>query len=266
MKMLRRLENGNIFALILDMLYSLAARHNADGLIALNGETPYTESMLGTVLGFEREVIANALDALEDCGYIGREMGFIFIRDWRESQFEEWKSDIDMKAQKEKTKETKEKNQKKEKKEKKKREPKQEQEQEQEQKQEQEAEAERVCTDVQTLYRDICISYPKIEVFSDRHRRAIKKLLTKMPIEKIKLCFERAEESNFLKAKGFVNFDWLIKIENAVKVLNGNYRNDAEPPATDNDTMSSFTTEEFIAAALSRGYDGIFRDDAEYAR
>lgn len=64
-----------------------------------------------------------------------------------------------------------------------------------------------------------------------------------------------AEESEFLKGKGWATFDWLIKPENAIKVLNGNYRNNVEAEQTDNGLMSSFCTDEFIEAALSKGFD-----------
>ncbi len=269
MKMLRSLENGNIFALILDMLYTMAARNNANGIISLTDEIPYTESMLGSVLGFETELVVSALDALEMCGYIGRKNGFIFILDWHNGQFSEWKERRVMKEQEEKKKEQKEKNQKKEKKEKKteqERETERETEAETETETEAEAEAERDCEKVQSLYSGICISYPRVEVFSDSHKAAIKKLLKKLPIEKIKLCFEKAEESDFLKTHGFVNFDWLIKTENAIKVLNGNYRNDvSNGQGTDEGILSSFATDEFINAALSKPFDNILQPDDNIA-
>ncbi|MBO5869982.1 MAG: hypothetical protein J6Q89_04460, partial [Clostridia bacterium] len=130
----------------------------------------------------------------------------------------------------------------------------QEQKQEQEQEQSTAVAVERDCTEVQSLYSNICRSYPKIEILSNTQKKAIAKLVSKIPMDKIKLCFERAEESDYLKSNGWATFDWLIKVENAIKVLNGNYRNDT--PIDDVDgTMTSFDTDEFIEAALSRGYE-----------
>lgn len=258
MKLLRTLENGNISALIFDMLYALAARINENGEISFNGKG-FDNKMLANVLGFDEQVLCTALDNLILCEFIEKsKQGIIKICAWEREQFDEWRDDKTMRSEQEKKKETKEKNQKKEKKEKK-REPEQEQKTEQKQEQEAEAEAEaeqeQPCTDVQALFHSICISYPKIEMLSVDQKCAIRKLLRQMPLEKLKLCFERAEESRFLRQNGWATFDWLIKYDNAVKVLNGNYANDRTvEDESESETFNSFDEDEFISAAMQRGF------------
>ena len=254
MKRLRSIKNGNTYALIYDMLNALAARCNMNGVVAFDETTPYCAEELGIVLGFDEATTFDALEMLIYCKFIERKDGFIKILDWEKEQFDEWKEDKVMKSILDKKNEKKEKKQKKEKKEKEN--IKQEQEQEQEQKQEQSTAVavERDCTEVQSLYSNICRSYPKIEILSESQMTAIGKLVEQIPMDKIKLCFERAEESDYLKSNGWANFDWLIKVENAIKVLNGNYRNDTRIEDLDG-TMKSFDTDEFIEAALSRGYE-----------
>ncbi|MBO5869760.1 MAG: phage replisome organizer N-terminal domain-containing protein, partial [Clostridia bacterium] len=137
MKMLRSLENGNIYALIYDMLNALAARCNMNGVVAIDETTPYCAEELGIVLGFDEATMFDALESLEECRFIERKDGFITIRDWEEEQFDEWKEDKVMKSILNKKNEKKEKKQKKEKKEKENIKQEQKQAQKQEQKQEQ---------------------------------------------------------------------------------------------------------------------------------
>ena len=83
--------------------------------------------------------------------------------------------------------------------------------------------------EVVNLYHKICISYPKVAVISDELKSALKKLLGKYSVEQIRTVFETAEKSDFLKGVNKrdwqASFEWLIKENNFVKVLNGNYNN-----------------------------------------
>jgi hypothetical protein len=48
---------------------------------------------------------------------------------------------------------------------------------------------------------------------------------------------------------------WLIKYDNAVKVLNGNYANDRTvEDERESETFNSFDEDEFITAAMQRGF------------
>lgn len=79
------------------------------------------------------------------------------------------------------------------------------------------------------LYHKICTSYPKVTVVSDSSKRDLKTLMKRFSLEQIKTVFKIAEKSEFLKGinnRGWkASFDWLIRENNFVKVLNGNYNN-----------------------------------------
>ncbi len=243
MKLLRTYDCGNNAALILEMFSVHAARFTSDGVIKL-AKTCCTAEDLGIIFGFDEGTMYDALVALEECGYITRDTnGIITLIDWGTVAEKEKKEKKQNKKNNEKKK-NKEKNQKKKEKEKI---------QEKQNKKEKEAENERVCTEVQTLFHSICGSFPRIEILSDYQKTAVIKLLRKMPMDKLKLCFTRAEESRFLRQNGWATFDWIIRYENAVKVLNGNYANDRDTDVCDEN--KSFDDDEFISAALSRNFD-----------
>ena len=77
------------------------------------------------------------------------------------------------------------------------------------------------------MYNDICISFPRLTVLSEKRKQAIKARLKVYTVEQFKAMFEMAEKSTFLKggnAKNWIaNFDWLVKDSNFAKVLDGNY-------------------------------------------
>lgn len=79
------------------------------------------------------------------------------------------------------------------------------------------------------MYNDICISFPRLTVLSDKRKQAIKARLKTYSAEQFKEMFEKAEASDFLKGANNrnwqANFDWLIKDSNFAKVLDGNYAN-----------------------------------------
>lgn len=79
------------------------------------------------------------------------------------------------------------------------------------------------------MYNDTCVSFPRLKTLSDSRKKAIKARLKTFTVEDIKLLFEKAEASDFLKGKNdrnwSANFDWLMKDSNMAKVLEGNYDN-----------------------------------------
>lgn len=81
--------------------------------------------------------------------------------------------------------------------------------------------------EVQELYNTICLSFPTLRVLSDKRKSAIRKILDKYSMEDIRTVFQNAESSSFLKGKNDRNwaatFDWIMKEDNLVKVLEGNY-------------------------------------------
>lgn len=82
---------------------------------------------------------------------------------------------------------------------------------------------------IKDAYNEICVSFPRLTVLSDRRKQAIKARLKTYTIEQFKEVFTKAEASDFLKGKNNrdwqANFDWLMKDTNMAKVLDGNYDN-----------------------------------------
>lgn len=80
---------------------------------------------------------------------------------------------------------------------------------------------------IKDLFNDICISFPRLTVLSEKRKQAIKARLNTYTVEQFKEMFTKAEASSFLKGsnnrKWQANFDWLIKDNNFAKVLDGNY-------------------------------------------
>ena len=83
-----------------------------------------------------------------------------------------------------------------------------------------------IVNEVIELYHSICVSFPTIRAVSEKRKKAVAKLLKTYSMEDFRKLFENAESSSFLKGTGGgwkASFDWLIKEDNLLKVLEGNY-------------------------------------------
>jgi hypothetical protein len=82
---------------------------------------------------------------------------------------------------------------------------------------------------IKDMYNEICVSFPRLTVLSEKRKKAIKARLNTYSVEQIRQVFTIAEASDFLKGKNNrnwqANFDWLIKDTNMAKTLDGNYDN-----------------------------------------
>ena len=85
-KHLRRLPEGNSIVLIWVMLITMAGRCNADGMIFLTEDIPYTPKMLADELDFEENTVQLALEALQRLNMIVIKDGFYAIAGWGEHQ------------------------------------------------------------------------------------------------------------------------------------------------------------------------------------
>ena len=85
-KHLRRLPDGNNIVLIWVMLLTMAGRCNANGMIFLTENIPYTPKMLADELNFEENTVQLALNALEQLNMIVTDSGFFAIAGWDEYQ------------------------------------------------------------------------------------------------------------------------------------------------------------------------------------
>ncbi len=85
-KHLRRLPEGNNIVLIWVMLLTMAGRCNANGMIFLTENIPYTPKMLADELDFEENTVKLALITLEQLNMIVINNGFYSIAGWEEYQ------------------------------------------------------------------------------------------------------------------------------------------------------------------------------------
>ena len=85
-KHLRKMPDGNNIVLIWVMLLTMAGKCNADGMIFLTDDIPYTTKMLADELGFKESTIKAALKALEQLGMVCSKDGFLIISGWAEHQ------------------------------------------------------------------------------------------------------------------------------------------------------------------------------------
>lgn len=83
---LRRLPDGNNIVLIWVMLLTMAGRCNANGMIFLTENIPYTPKMLADELDFEENTVKLALTALEQLNMVVMDQGFFSIAGWEEYQ------------------------------------------------------------------------------------------------------------------------------------------------------------------------------------
>ena len=228
-KHLRRLPDGNNIVLIWVMLLTMAGRCNANGMIFLTENIPYTPKMLADELDFEENTVQLALQALENLGMIVTNNGFFAIAGWEEYQniegMEKIREQNRIRKQRQREKEKllpnnshvtsrdshatdididKELDKDKEK---------------------EKIDYQRIVD----MYNDTCVSFPRLKTLSENRKKSIKSRLKTYSYDDFKTLFEKAEASDFLKGKNnkdwSATFDWLIKDSNMAKVLDGNYDN-----------------------------------------
>lgn len=85
-KYLRTLPEGNSIVLIWVMLLTMAGRCNANGMIFLTENIPYTPKMLADELDFEESTVQLALTALSNLNMVVTNNGFFSIAGWGEHQ------------------------------------------------------------------------------------------------------------------------------------------------------------------------------------
>ena len=82
---------------------------------------------------------------------------------------------------------------------------------------------------VQEIFNKACIFFKPCSAITKNRSDKLKKLLKQFSIDEIKEVFEKANSSDFLQGKNdqgwIATFDWLIVIDNFVKVKEGNFDN-----------------------------------------
>ena len=121
------------------------------------------------------------------------------------------------------------------------------------------------ATQIKNLFNEICRSYPQIVVLTEEDTAAINITLERYSIEHFKTVFEKAEASSYLKGdnqrKWRASFDWLIKITNFEKTLNGKYDNSPKMSAQTAaiaEEPASFDTDEWFRQALAYDPEKMF--------
>lgn len=215
-KYIRSLPEGNNIVLIWVMLLTMAGRCNANGMIFLTENIPYTPQILADELNFEENTIRFALNVLEKLGMIVTNDGYFAIAGWEEYQNTEGLDKIreQTRVRVAKHRECKKliscdgvgdtpvK------------------------------ESEKENTDyrrIVSMYNEICVSYPTLKTLSEKRMKSIKARLKTYSYEDFETLFKKAEASDFLKGGNksdwSATFDWLICDSNMAKVLDGNYDN-----------------------------------------
>lgn len=104
-------------------------------------------------------------------------------------------------------------------------------------------------------YNKTCSDLPKVARITDSRKRAVKSTLKKLTAEKIHDVFVEAQASDFLCGrsgkKWQASFDWLMHGDNAVKVLEGQYKNRASPQQGRKTAFTNFDQRDDDIDALS---------------
>ena len=84
-----------------------------------------------------------------------------------------------------------------------------------------------ICQNILDLFNRICCSFGGVKNITKNRAEIISDSLKTYSLDDFKKVFEKAEQSDFLKGNNNRNwsasFDWLIKEDNMVKVLEGKY-------------------------------------------
>lgn len=80
------MPNGNSLILIWFKLLCLAGKLNNGGVLKLNGNIPYTAKMLAAIFRTKEQLVDKALDTFEAFGMISRDYGVIVITNWAKHQ------------------------------------------------------------------------------------------------------------------------------------------------------------------------------------
>lgn len=247
-KYLRTLPEGDKIVLIWVMLLAKAGKCNSNGFIFLTESIPYTAEMLAAEFDFEITTIQLALGSLSKLGMINLEEHHICITGWEEHQNIEGLDKIREQTRLRMAKYR----------ERKKALPSgyvtsdvtvtQGDETEEEREEDKERD-----TDNNTISKDI-ISSTKVQPVIDRWNslnlqklvcikegtnryKLLNARIKDYGMDSVLKAIDMIDESSFLKGDNYkgwtITFDWLIKPNNFIKVLEGNYSDKQEKPSTE---------------------------------
>lgn len=98
------------------------------------------------------------------------------------------------------------------------------------------------------LYNGICVKLPCVKMLSEKRKKAIRAFLKQLTVDDFKTVCMKANVSDFLTGKNDrewkADFDFLVRVDKAINILEGKYSNNKE--------SGSFDTDEFFEAALRK--------------
>ena len=228
-KIIQSMPEGDALLVIWIRLIALAGKCNANGLVLVEDEFPYSDEMLSVIFGKPLSTVRLALKTFEKFRMVETTQKGIYITNFEKHQNVEGMDRI------------------------------------REQREDKEIEkeinnisssedivgeappaalpeqkAERLVYNlIMDDYNKTCADLPKIRAISDARKRSVRALLNEIenlkffpgftPYEKLHQIFTMAQESDFLSGRNKkwdgCSFDWLMNKSNALKVLEGNYKN-----------------------------------------
>lgn len=98
------------------------------------------------------------------------------------------------------------------------------------------------------LYNGICVNLPCVKMLSEKRKKAIRAFLKQLTVDDFKTVCMKANVSGFMTGKNDrgwkADFDFLVRVDKAINILEGKYSNNKE--------SGSFDTDEFYEAALRK--------------
>lgn len=267
-KLLQALPEGDAILVIWVRLITLAGKSNAKGYLLIGSNLPYTEEMLVTIIGKPISTIRLALSAFENYGMIERSSGTILLVNFEKHQSLERLNEIreynriKQKEHRERIKSLNSKSK-----------DYQDSscinvndgsltcqtcqctEEDEEIEEDLELDKEKEADDqfnkrenILDTFNKICYKLPMITFIDDNRKRKINELITSFDelgllpsmnvYQRLEHIFKLVSESDFLSGRrqpnNWCTFDWIITIENAIKIVEGNYKNYINGTSEDN--------------------------------
>jgi predicted phage replisome organizer len=234
-------------------LLCLAGKQNNSGVFMMGNQIAYTDKMLATIFRRKESTVQLALQTFEQFGMIELIDGVITIPNWgkhqnldqiekkRNSQrqyMREYRERQKMLSGKANGKTNSKANVSR---------IEEEREKEKNKNKKREERGKEEATDyfqIADLFNSLCPSLPPVQFVSDSMKTNLSESMDKFSLDDFTTLFKKVEKSSFLKGKNerkwSATFDWLIKVENIAKVLNGNYDNKKEESNSEYDYAEIF--------------------------
>lgn len=125
------------------------------------------------------------------------------------------------------------------------------------------------------FFSKTCPSLPKIQIMTTKRKKSLNDIVKQYGKDKLAKVLKKTEESDFLSGRngkwGNCNIDWLLKPQNFVKVLEGNYDNERNKE-TEEQKLNKKYKEQYIlntqdnakALKVKRAYEDVKKIRAKW--